>query len=242
LGCESRTEPRKARQFFDFKYGAQTDRDWQWFPDAGNGVWTNGQFVTGNDPNDANVPNSIAFQRNWVQHLFGRWGGAAGSGLRYYILDNEYSLWHSTHRDVKPQGAKMDEVFAKMRDYAAMIKSVDPNAQVVGPEEWGWDGYRYSGYDLWYAPKNNWQFPDRAAHGNTDYVVWLLQQFKADETTRGVRLLDFFTLHYYPQGGNSAMTFRRRCNCGAIVRRVLCGTRVTRTNRGSTIKCSSYRE
>ncbi|HEX8637959.1 MAG TPA: glycoside hydrolase family 44 protein [Pyrinomonadaceae bacterium] len=205
----------KLASFSISKYGAQTDRDWQWFPDAGNGVLTNGQFVTGNDPNDANVPNSVAFQRNWVQHLFGRWGGASGSGLRYYILDNEYSLWHSTHRDVKPQGAKMDEVFAKMRDYAAMIKSVDPNAQVVGPEEWGWDGYRYSGYDLWYAPKNNWQFPDRAAHGNTDYVVWLLQQFKADEQTRGVRLLDFFTLHYYPQGGefsndvSAAMQLRR---------------------------------
>lgn len=205
----------KLASFSIAKYGAQTDRDWQWFPDAGNGVWTNGQNVTGNDPNDANIPNSVAFQRNWVSHLFGRWGGAANNGLRYYILDNEYSLWHSTHRDVKPQGARMDEIFAKMRDYAWMIKSVDPSAQVVGPEEWGWDGYRYSGYDLWYAPRNNWQFPDRAAHGNTDYVVWLLQQFKADEQARGVRLLDFFTLHYYPQSGefsndvSTAMQLRR---------------------------------
>jgi hypothetical protein len=212
----------KLASFSISKYGAQTDRDWQWFPDAGNGVWTNGQFVTGNDPNDANVPNSVAFQRNWVSHLFGRWGGAANNGLRYYILDNEYSLWHSTHRDVKPQGAKMDEVFAKMRDYAAMIKSIDPNAQVVGPEEWGWDGYRYSGYDLWYAPRNNWQFPDRAAHGNVDYVVWLLQQFKADEQARGVRLLDFFTLHYYPQGGefssdvSAAMQLRRNCSTRSL--------------------------
>jgi hypothetical protein len=197
------------------KYGAQTDRDWQWFPDAGNGIWTNGQDVTGNDPNDANVPNSVAFQRSWIQHLFGRWGAAANGGLRYYILDNEYSLWHSTHRDIKPTGATMDETFAKMRDYAAMIKSVDAAAQVVGPEEWGWDGYRYSGYDLWYAPTHNWTFPDRAAHGNMDYAPWLLQQFKNDETTRGVRLLDFFTLHYYPQGGefsndvSSAMQLRR---------------------------------
>jgi hypothetical protein len=109
----------------------------------------------------------------------------------------------------------MEEVFARMRDYAAMVKSVDPNAQTVGPEEWGWDGYRYSGYDQWYAPRNNWQFPDRAAHGNMDYVAWLLQQFKTDEQTRGVRLLDVFTLHYYPQGGefsndvSAAMQLRR---------------------------------
>src|SRR6266436_5934110 len=37
------------------KYGQQTGSDWQWFPDAGNGVLTSGQNVTGNDPNDANV-------------------------------------------------------------------------------------------------------------------------------------------------------------------------------------------
>jgi hypothetical protein len=205
----------KLASFSIAKYGAQTGNDWQWFPDAGNGIRTNGQFVTGNDPADANVSNSVAFQRGWVEHLFGRWGGAAGGGLKYYILDNEYSLWHSTHRDVKPQGATMDEVFAKMRDYASMVKTVDPNAQVVGPEEWGWDGYRYSGYDQWYAPAHNWTFPDRAAHGNMDYVAWLLQQFRADEQTRGLRLLDVFTLHYYPQGGefsndvSAAMQLRR---------------------------------
>ena len=114
------------------------------------------QFVTGNDKTDANVPNSVAFQQNWVQHLIGRWGNSQTNGLRYYILDNEHSIWFSTHRDVAPTGATMDETFAKMRDYAAMIKNRDPNALVVGPEEWGWSGYLYSGYDQWFAPNNNW--------------------------------------------------------------------------------------
>lgn len=205
----------KLASFSISKYGAQTGNDAQWFPDAGNGVRTNGQYVTGNDPNDANVPNSVNFQRNWVQHLVGRWGNASGGGLRYYILDNEHSIWFSTHRDVKPQGANMEEMFGKMRGYAAMIKSVDPNAQIVGPEEWGWSGFLYSGYDQWYAPTHNWTFPDRAAHGNMDYVAWILQQFRLDEQTRGTRLLDFFTLHYYPQGGefsndvSAAMQLRR---------------------------------
>ena len=204
----------KLASFSISKYGAQTANDWEWFPDAGNGILLNGQFVV-NDPNDANVPNSVAFQQGWVNHLLKRWGTASGGGLRYYILDNEYSIWHATHRDAKPQGATMDEVFAEMRDYAAMIKSADPSALVVGPEEWGWDGYRYSGYDLWYAPRNNWTFPDREAHGNMDYVAWLLQQFRLDEQKRGVRLLDVFSLHYYPQSGeysndvSTAMQLRR---------------------------------
>ncbi|HEX8195221.1 MAG TPA: glycoside hydrolase family 44 protein [Pyrinomonadaceae bacterium] len=194
------------------KYGAQTDRDWQYFQDAGNGVCAAGNTtqycpngagspVVGNNPNDANVPNSTTFQQGWIQHLVGRWGLAANGGLRYYILDNEHSIWHSTHRDVQPVGATMEQVFVRMRDYAAMIKSVDPRAQIVGPEEWGWSGFLYSGYDQQYAPSHNWTFPDRAAHGNMDYVAWLLQQFNLDEQTRGKRLLDVFTLHYYPQGG-----------------------------------------
>ncbi len=191
----------KLASFSISKYGPQTDADWQWFPDAGNGIRTNGQFVTGNDPNDANTPNSISMQQGWVSHMIGRWGNSSAGGVKYYILDNEYSIWHATHRDVQPTGARMGEVWAKMRDNAIMVKNQDPNAKVLGPEEWGWDGYLYSGYDLQWAPTHNWERPDRAANGNMDYVPWLLQQFRNYESQNGRRLLDIFTLHYYPQGG-----------------------------------------
>ena len=97
----------------------------------------------------------------------------------------------------------MDEMFAKMRDYSVMMKAQDPAAQVVGPEEWGWGGYIYSGYDQWYAPNHNWTYPDRIAHSNMDYAPWLLQQFNNYETQNGQRLLDIFTLHIYPQGGET---------------------------------------
>ncbi len=36
----------KLASFSVARYGAQTGTDWQWFPDAGNGVRTNGQFVS----------------------------------------------------------------------------------------------------------------------------------------------------------------------------------------------------
>lgn len=36
---------------------------------------------------------------------------------------------------------------ATMIDHGSRIKSVDPTAQVLGPEEWGWDGFFYSGKD-----------------------------------------------------------------------------------------------
>lgn len=189
----------KLASFSQAKYGAQTGNDWQWFPDAGNGVLqSTGQNVTGNDPNDANTGNNSATQQAWVQAMVNRWGAASAANPRYYVLDNEPSIWHSTHRDVHPTGASMDEMLGRMKDYAAAIRGADPNAIIVGPEEWGWSGYIFSGYDQQYGSQHGWSFlPDRTNHGNMDYLPWLLQQLKAD----GRQLLDVFTVHYYPQGG-----------------------------------------
>ena len=193
----------KLASFSQAKYGAQTGNDAQWYPDAGNGVLkATGQNITGNDPNDANLPNSTTLQQGWVQHLVSQWGNASGAGLKYYILDNEHSIWQSTHRDVHPVGATMDEIRQRMIDYATMVKNIDPAATVVGPEEWGWSGYFYSGYDQQYGAAHNWCcYPDKAAHGNWDYLPWLLDQLHQNEVSTGKRLLDVFSVHWYPQGG-----------------------------------------
>ena len=70
-----------------------------------------------------------------MQHLINQWGTSANGGLQYYLLDNEPSIWHATHRDVHPTGATMDEIKNKILDYAGKIKTVDPSALVAGPEE-----------------------------------------------------------------------------------------------------------
>ena len=206
----------KLASFSIAKYGAQTGNDWQWFPDAGNGVLTSGQYVSGNDPNDANVTSDSLYQQRWVQHLVGRWRSNASGGLRYYILDNEPSLWHSTHRDVQPTGATMDDVRARVIDFASKIKAVDPSALVAGPEEWGWSGYFFSGFDQQYGGIHGWSvLPDRNNHGGADYLPWLLDALRQNNAATGTRLLDIFTVHYYPQGGefsddvSNAMQLRR---------------------------------
>jgi PKD repeat protein len=193
------TNRGKLASFSQAKYGAQTDADWQWMPDAGNGILaSNGQYVVGNDPNDANTPNNSNLQLNWVQNIVSTWGAASAAAPRYYLLDNEPSIWHSSHRDVHPTGASMDEMKAKILDYAAQIRAADPQGVIVGPEEWGWSGYTLSGYDQQWGGLHGWSnLPDRAAHGTMDYLPWLLQQMKND----GRHLLDVFTVHYYPQGG-----------------------------------------
>ena len=190
----------KLSSFSVKKYGAQKSVDY-WFKDAGNGVRTNGTLITAN-ANDANTTADVTFQQGMVSSLITKFGSAAGGGVRYYALDNEHSIWHATHRDVQPTGAKMDAIYAKIRDYGAMIKTQDPTALVVGPEEWGWSGFFYSGYDQQYGNAHGWSnLPDRVAHGNKDYIPYLLQQLKANENATGVRSLDVLSVHWYPQGG-----------------------------------------
>ncbi|HEV2719421.1 MAG TPA: glycoside hydrolase family 44 protein, partial [Thermoanaerobaculia bacterium] len=190
LGWTAKLGPNRGNlaSFSVAKYGAQQYTD-PYMPDAGNGVRANGSEVAGNDPNDANMPVDALFQQAWVQHLVAQWGG-----VRYYLLDNEPSIWHATHRDVHPTGATMDEVLAKMRDHAQRIRAADLSALICGPEEWGWGGYFYSGYDQQWAAAHDWSsFPDRVAHGGADSVPWLVSQMRG--------LLDVVTVHYYPQSG-----------------------------------------
>jgi glycosyl hydrolase family 44 len=96
----------------------------------------------------------------------------------------------------------MQEIADKIVDYATAIKGVDPSARIVGPEEWGWSGYFFSGYDQQYGSLHGWGFlPDRAGHGGADYLPWLLDQIRQASASAGRRLLDVFTVHYYPQSG-----------------------------------------
>lgn len=191
------------------KYGPQQENDWQWFPDCGNGVRPDGSLITGNDPTDANMQVDPSFFRPWVREL-------AQQGIRYFLLDNEPGLWHETHRDVNPTGARMEEMRARMIAYATMIREEAPHAIILGTEEWGWLGYLMSGYDKQWAEANgNWQStPDRLQHGGMDYSPWILRETDGH--------LDVFSLHMYPQGGefsddvSPAMQLRRNRSTRAL--------------------------
>lgn len=84
-----------------------------------------------------------------------------------------------------------------------MVKSEDPQAKIVAPEEWGWPGFFYSGADWQYQGEHNYQgHPDKDSHGGMDFMPWLLTQIKQHDQKTGKRLLDIFTFHIYPQGGD----------------------------------------
>jgi hypothetical protein len=169
------------------KYGPQQAID-RYDANCGNGVNAQGQ-ITGNDPLDTSVAVDAAFMQAWVAHLVTRYGNAASGGVPFYDLDNEPVLWNDTHRDVHPNPLTYDELRTRTLDYAPAIKAADPTAQTLGPSEWGWDGYFSTNAT-----------GDRAAHGNVPLGQWYLQQMQAYERAHGLRILDYFDEHYYPQG------------------------------------------
>jgi hypothetical protein len=187
------------------KYGPQTGTEPGW-PDNGNGISTTNVIpvITWNDINDANFVTNSAFAQAWLTHLTNRWGVSTNGGVRYYFMDNEHSIWHQTHRDVHHDGASRAEIRDKFFDYAGKVKAADPNAIVLGPEEFGWSGYFNSGADLQYYDTYGYGStpPDRGTNGNMDYVCWLLNEFHKRDTNTHQRLLDYFTLHRYTEDSN----------------------------------------
>ncbi|HEY3636741.1 MAG TPA: glycoside hydrolase family 44 protein [Rhizomicrobium sp.] len=180
------------------KYGNQCAVD-PYDSDAGDGIETDcSTNITGNDPNDAYLQDSPALEQKWIKHLIQTWGTANNGGVPYYLMDNEPSIWFSTHRDVHPVGPHAIEYRDKVITESAKIKSADPSALVAAPEEWGWEGYFYSGFDQQYAAEHGYtKFPDhrKEQHG-MDYVPWLLTEWKASGHP-----VDVLSLHFYPQGG-----------------------------------------
>jgi len=179
-------------------YGAQTDNDWEWRPDCGNGISTaaGNPFITGNDPLSTSVVITQSFVSDWANYLVGSYGDSSNGGVRFYNLDNEPGLWHETHRDVHPDHLLYQELVDLTYDYAAAIKAVDSGAQILGPVQDGWARYFYASYtdDPDTVAQN-----DRDAHGGKPFVQWYLEQLKDYEDTNSVRLIDYFDLHYYPQ-------------------------------------------
>ena len=171
-----------------------------WDSNCGNGQ-AGGVNVTGAVPSDTSIAAGASFAGGMVSHLVGSFGTAANGGVGIYELDNEPVLWNSTHRDVHPAALTYDELATKSTATAAAIKAADPSAATLGPSDWGWCAYYYSAAD------NCSPGADRSAHGNVDLAPWYLQRMKAyADAHGGVRTLDYFDEHYYPQASGVALS------------------------------------
>jgi len=186
-------------------------------PDAGNGVHPDGTPITGNDPHDTSRAIDPSFVTGWMAHLAAVAGTAGNGGVHLYALDNEPTLWNSTHRDVHPQPTTYDELWQRSQQIAAAIKAQDPAAQVLGPADWGWCAYFFSAADGCQAGS------DAQAHGNLALTDWYLLQAASYQAAHGVRLLDYLDVHYYPQANGVALSDDESAGTAALRLRSLKG-------------------
>ena len=232
----------KLASFSIAKYGAQTGSDWQWFADAGNGIGANGQFISGNDPNDANVPSTSLVQQAWVQHLVGRWGPNVSGGLRYYILDNEPSLWHSTHRDVQPTGLRWTSLKQRIVEYADQDQGGRPYRSRRRPRGVGLERLLLQRATISSTAARMAGAPcptgKRTAAPTTCRGCSPRCARTTSRPARGCSMCSPCTT--IRKAVSSATMSRRRCNCGATGQRAPCGIPAMWTRRGSTIGCSSF--
>jgi hypothetical protein len=139
----------------------------------------------------------VVYQDEWVNHLVSRFGTAGQGGVRFYEIDNEPMLWSSTQRDVHPAQMSYDSLASVFAQYSDAIKAVDPAAQVLGPESWGWTEYQYSALDQ--GSDDYATHADRLSHGDLALLPWFLKTTAARDQQRGSRSLDVLTVHFYPQ-------------------------------------------
>lgn len=136
--------------------------------------------------------DAFVYQDEMVAWLTGQ---AEPTATIRFQLDNEPDLWSSTHAEVHPAAVTYAELAQRDIAYAKAIKAVVPNARVVGPVNYGWEGY----VTLQNAT-------DSQANG--DFLDWWLDQMKAAEQAAGKRLVDDMDVHWYPEatGGGARIT------------------------------------
>jgi Glycoside hydrolase family 44 len=162
-------------------------------PDVGNGKRPDGKLVTGNDWRDTSVDVGPEFIEEGVRLVVRH----AGSGVRYFALDNEPMLWHETHRDVRAKPLGYDELWDRTVQYAEAVKRADPTAKIAGFCSWGWTDLFYSAADEGgdsYRAK-----PDFAAHGRMPLAEWFIKKCGDYKREHGNALVDVFDFHWYPQ-------------------------------------------
>jgi hypothetical protein len=140
---------------------------------------------------------------NWVNTTWPNHGSDPQTPI-LFSLDNEPDAWTGTHKEIRSDSADNPRrprlfTYDGFADtsilYARAVKSVMPDAQVLGPALATYAGIiaggRYTDYGWYDDPK----------YGQQNFVDVYLDRMKQAEQTYGRRLMDALTVHYYPAAG-----------------------------------------
>jgi mannan endo-1,4-beta-mannosidase len=144
---------------------------------------------------DGNDPN--VYMDEFVNFLVSSYGHAGEpNGVKFYCLDNEPDIWSNTHPEVHPAQVGCAEYKDKSVELSIAVKNVDPNAQMLGPVSYGFNGY------LNFQNAPDWTAPLSTGYGW--FLDYYLDKMEANSVVAGKRLLDALDVHWYPEAQDGA--------------------------------------
>jgi endoglucanase len=148
-----------------------------------------------------NLNDDYVYLDEEVNYLVRRFGRACRrTGVKGYALDNEPSLWPSTHPRIHPDKTGCAELVNKAVDLAKAVKSVDPYADIFGLVGYGFmEPFSLQDAPDWEAEKGSYSW----------FLDYYLDKMKQASDAEGQRLLDVLDMHWYPEarGGGARIVF-----------------------------------
>lgn len=134
--------------------------------------------------------DNTVYMDEYMNFLLNDFGNASTStGVKAYILDNETTLWPSTHPRIHPTAPTIAELMQRTIPLATRVKEMDPNAKVFGPESYGFYEYtEYQGASDWGNYSASYPY----------FLSVYLDSMRLASQAAGYRLLDVLTVHWYP--------------------------------------------
>ena len=206
VGWVAKVGPNRGKlaSFSIAKYGPQQDDDWQWIPGRRQRrPRPTAQFVTGNDPSDANLPADAAFQQGW----FSTWwtAGARPPTAACATTSSTTSPASGTRRIATciPRAPTMEEVRDKIDRLRVRDQGRRSGRQGRGPGGVGLDRLLLQRLRPAIRRRTRLGIPARTAPPTATRTTCPGSSTSSAqaEVATGQRLLDVFTVHYYPQGG-----------------------------------------
>ena len=137
------------------------------------------------------LTDDYVYMDEYVNYLVNTLGDSTTStGYQAYNLDNEPALWSSTHSRLHSEKTTCEEIVSKSVEYASMIKSIDPRAEIFGLALFGIGAYTTFN-----------DAPDWAEHSEEYdwFISYYLDEMRKAEEECGKRLIDVIDIHYYSE-------------------------------------------
>ncbi|MDR3218614.1 MAG: T9SS type A sorting domain-containing protein [Dysgonamonadaceae bacterium] len=174
-------------------YAAKTGNanfdDWgynqsQWTADVNKNWCGNGDYTRYLE--DWPADSTVGILSHWFNVL-----GLDKAQFRYWNMDNEPEVWHSTHDDAMPQTISAEDYIQRYINVALKARTLFPEIKIAGPvftNEWQW---------------YNWQtgtVPDpQNSSKKYAWVEYFIKRIAEEQNRTGLRLLDVLDFHLYPE-------------------------------------------